>query len=99
MAKRRLKNADEAMMGPQPSFGVHNPIPDDLKERERLFRNGCYWFYYFENKKKAAETVQTYCTRILKFDKKKIANLKKFKLKITGPKEFEYKKKVVGGNA
>jgi len=77
MAKRRLKNADEAMMGPQPSFGVHNPIPDNLKERERLFRNGCYWFYYFENKKKAAETVQTYCTRILKFDKKKIANLKK----------------------
>ena len=34
--KRRLKNADEAMMGPKPSFGVHNPIPDDLKERERL---------------------------------------------------------------
>ena len=75
--KKRLKNADEAMMGPKPSFGVHNPIPDDLKERERLFRNGCQWFYYFENKKKAAETVQTYCRRILKFDNKKIANLKK----------------------
>ena len=75
--KRRLKNADEAMMGPKPSFGVHNPIPEDLKERERLFRNGCHWFYYFENKKKSAETVQTYCARVLKFDKKKIANLKK----------------------
>ena len=75
--KRRLKNADEAMMGPKPSFGIQNPIPDDLKEREKLFRNGCHWFYYFENKKKAAETVQIYCRRVLKFDKKKIANLKK----------------------
>ena len=75
--KKRLKNADEAMMGPKPSFGVHNPIPDSKEDRERLFRNGEQWFYYFENKKKAAETVQTYCTRVLKFDKKKIANLRK----------------------
>ena len=77
MAKRRLKNADEAMMGPKPSYGVHNPVPTNKKDKDREYRRARYWFYYFENKKKATETVLTYCTRVLNFDKTKIANLKK----------------------
>ena len=77
MAKRRLKNADEAMMGPKPSYGVHNPVPTNKKDKDREYRRARYWFYYFENKKKATETVHTYCTRILGFDNKNIANLKK----------------------
>ena len=78
MAKqRRLKNADEAMMGPKPSYGVHNPVPESNEDRQKEYRRARYWFYYFENKKKAAETVQTYCTRVLKFNKNQIANLKK----------------------
>lgn len=77
MAKRRLKNADEAMMGPKPSYGVHNPVPTNNKDKDKEYRRARYWFYYFENKKKATETVLTYCTRVLNFDKTKIANLKK----------------------
>lgn len=78
MAKpKRLKNADEAFMGPKPSYGPHNPIPESNEDREREYRRATHWFYYFENKKKATETVLTYCKRVLKFDKKQIANLKK----------------------
>lgn len=77
MAKRRLKNADEAFMGPQPSYGVHNPVPTSEKDRMKEWMKGTRWFYYFENKKQSAETVQVYCTRILKFNKKQITNLKK----------------------
>ena len=77
MAKRRLKNADDAMMGPKPSYGVHNPVPTNNKDKDKEYRRARYWFYYFENKKKATETVLTYCTRVLNFDKNKIANLKK----------------------
>ncbi len=77
MAKRRLKNADEAIMGPKPTYGPHNPIPKTKKKQQSEFRRAKYWFYYFENKKKATETVHTYCTRVLGFDKKNIANLKK----------------------
>jgi len=77
MAKRRLKNADEAIMGPRPSYGPHNPIPKTKEKKQSEFRRAKYWFYYFENKKKATETVHTYCTRVLGFDKKNIANLKK----------------------
>jgi len=75
--KRRIKNADEAMMGAKPSYGVHNPVPTSKKDKEREFQRARYWFYYFENKKKAAETVLTYCTRVLKFNKNQISNLKK----------------------
>ena len=61
MAKqRRLKNADEAFMGPKPSYGPHNPIPENDEDRRKEYRRATHWFYYFENKKKAAETVQTY---------------------------------------
>jgi len=78
MAKqRRLKNADEAFMGPKPSYGPHNPIPEKEEDRQREYRRATHWFYYFENKKKSAETVVTYCKRVLKFNKKQIANLKK----------------------
>lgn len=78
MAKpKRLKNADEAFMGPKPSYGPHNPIPESNEDREREYRRATHWFYYFENKKKATETVLTYCKRVLKFDKNQIANLKK----------------------
>ena len=49
--KRRLKNADEAIMGPRPSYGPHNPIPESLVDREKEFRRASNWFYYFENKK------------------------------------------------
>ena len=77
MAKRRLKNADEAFMGPQPSYGVHNPVPTSEKDRINEWMKATRWFYYFENKKQSAETVQVYCTRILNFNKKQISNLKK----------------------
>jgi len=77
MAKKRIRNADEAMMGPKPSYGVHNPVPKTKKAKDAEYRRARYWFYYFENKKKATETVHTYCTRILGFDNKNIANLKK----------------------
>jgi len=77
MAKKRLKNADEAIMGPKPSYGVHNPVPKKEKERMTEWMKGTRWFYYFENKKQSAETVQVYCTRILNFNKKQISNLKK----------------------
>ena len=77
MAKRRLKNADEAFMGPQPSYGVHNPVPTSEKDRMNEWMKATRWFYYFENKKQSAETVQVYCTRILNFNKKQISNLKK----------------------
>lgn len=78
MAKpKRLKNADEAFMGPKPSYGPHNPIPESNEDREREYRRATHWFYYFENKKKATDTVLTYCKKVLKFNKKQIANLKK----------------------
>lgn len=77
MAKRRLKNADEAFMGPKPSYGVHNPVPTSEKDRMNEWMKATRWFYYFENKKQSAETVQVYCTRILNFNKKQISNLKK----------------------
>ena len=77
MAKRRLKNADEAFMGPQPSYGVHNPVPTSEKDRMNEWMKATRWFYYFENKKQSAETVQVYCTRIRNFNKKQISNLKK----------------------
>ena len=78
MAKqKRIKNADEAFMGPKPSYGPHNPIPESDEDRTREYRRATHWFYYFENKKKSAETVLTYCKRVLKFNKKQIANLKK----------------------
>ena len=77
MVKKRIRNADEAMMGPKPSYGVHNPVPKTKKARDAEYRRARYWFYYFENKKKATETVHTYCTRILGFSNKNIANLKK----------------------
>ena len=75
--KRRLKNADEAMMGPQPSYGVHNLPPKTQKDRMSEWIKATRWFYYFENKKQSAETVQVYCTRVLNFNKKQLANLKK----------------------
>lgn len=75
--KRRLKNADEAFMGPKPNYGPHNPVPESKEDREKEWRRATHWFYYFENKKKAAETVQFYASRVLGFDKKQINNLKK----------------------
>ena len=75
--KRRLKNADEAMMGPQPSYGAHNLPPKTQKDRMSEWLKATRWFYYFENKKQSAETVQVYCTRVLNFNKKQLANLKK----------------------
>ena len=75
--KRRLKNADEAIMGPRPSYGPHNPIPESLEDREKEFRRASNWFYYFENKKNAEEVVRNYAARALLYDKNKIKNLKK----------------------
>ena len=78
MAKqKRLKNADEAFMGPRPSYGPHNPIPENEKDRESEYRRASHWFYYFENKKKAGDTVLSYCKTNLKFSKKQITNIKK----------------------
>jgi len=75
--QRRLKNADEAFMGPKPSYGPHNPVPENDEDRKKEYRRATHWFYYFENKKKSSETVLTYCKRVLKFNKNQIANMKK----------------------
>ena len=64
-------------MGPKPSYGPHNPIPESNEDRQKEYRRATHWFYYFENKKKASETVLTYCKRVLKFNKNQIANMKK----------------------
>ena len=79
MAKqRRLKNADEAFMGPKPSYGPHNPIPEKEEDRQREYRRATHWFYYFENKKKSAETVVTYCKRVLSLIRSKLLTLKSY---------------------
>jgi len=78
MAKqKRLKNADEAFMGTRPSYGPHNPVPESKEDRDKEYRRATHWFYYFENKKKSAETVLTYCKTHLKFSKQKLINIKK----------------------
>ena len=77
VAKRRLKSADELYMGPEPSFGAHNPIPEDIEERKKLWHKSCHWFYYFENKKVGETTVLNYCKNVLKFDKTQMMNMKK----------------------
>ena len=38
MAKKRIRNADEAMMGPKPSYGVHNPVPKTKKAKDAEYR-------------------------------------------------------------
>ena len=78
MAKqKRIKNADEAFMGSRPSYGPHNPVPESKEDRDREYRRATHWFYYFENKKKSSETVLAYCKKVLKFNKTKLANIKK----------------------
>ena len=42
--KRRLKNADEAMMGPQPSYGAHNLPPKTQKDRMSEWIKATRWF-------------------------------------------------------
>ena len=75
--QRRLKSADEAILGTKPSYGAHNPIPESDADREKEFHRAKHWFYYFENKKKAEETVQLYCKKALGFTPKQVQNLKK----------------------
>jgi len=85
-AKRRLKSADEAFMGPKPTYieveGVLTEINKKNtfkteKERMNEWMRATRWFYYFEVKKASAVTVQNYCKNVLNFDKHQIANLKK----------------------
>ena len=85
--KRRLKNADEALMGPKPSYqvldgklhliltGKTKVIKDANKEDE--FRRATNWFYYYENKKNAEVVCQNYAKNHLGFNKDQINNLKK----------------------
>lgn len=85
--KRRLKNADEALMGPKPSYqildgklhlilhGKTKVIKDVDKENE--YRRATNWFYYYENKKNAEVVCQNYAKNHLGFTKDQINNLKK----------------------
>ena len=75
--KRRLKNADEALMGPKPNYGPHNPMPEKEDLRIREYRRATNWFYYFENKKNAEVVCQNYAKTHLGFTKDQINNLKK----------------------
>jgi len=75
--KRRLKNADEALMGPKPNYGPHNPVPEKDEDRVREYRRATNWFYYFENKKNAEVVCQNYAKNHLGFTKAQINNLKK----------------------
>ena len=75
--KRRLKNADEALMGPKPNYGPHNPMPEKEDLRIKEYRRATNWFYYFENKKNAEIVCQNYAKTHLGFTKKQINNLKK----------------------
>ena len=85
--KRRLKNADEALMGPKPSYqildgklhvilhGKTKVIKDADKVDE--YRRATNWFYYYENKKNAEVVCQNYAKNHLGFTKVQINNLKK----------------------
>lgn len=85
--KRRLKNADEALMGPKPTYqildgklhlilsGKTKVIKDADKVDE--YRRATNWFYYYENKKNAATVCQNYAKNHLGFTKDQINNLKK----------------------
>ena len=85
--KRRLKNADEALMGPKPAYqildgklhlilsGKTKVIKDADKEDE--LRRATNWFYYYENKKNAAVVCQNYAKNHLGYTKDQINNLKK----------------------
>lgn len=75
--KRRLKNADEALMGPKPNYGPHNPVPEKDEDRVKEYRRAQNWFYYFENKKNAEVVCQNYAKNHLGFTKAQINNLKK----------------------
>ena len=84
--QRRLKSADEAFMGPKPTYAEENGVLVELNknkklktEKERMdeWMRGTRWFYYFEVKKTAAVTVQNYCKNVLGFTKDQINNLKK----------------------
>ena len=85
--KRRLKNADEALMGPKPAYqildgklhlilsGKTKVIKDADKVDE--YRRATNWFYYYENKKNAATVCQNYAKNNLGYTKDQINNLKK----------------------
>ena len=85
--KRRLKNADEALMGPKPTYqildgklhlilsGKTKVIKDADKVDE--YRRATNWFYYYENKKNAATVCQNYAKNNLGYTKDQINNLKK----------------------
>ena len=85
--KRRLKNADEALMGPKPAYqildgklhlilsGKTKVIKDADKVDE--YRRATNWFYYYENKKNAATVCQNFAKNHLGYTKDQINNLKK----------------------
>ena len=84
--KRRLKSADEAFMGPKPTYVLDNDILTEVSKNTKFkdevsrmheWMRGTRWFYYFEVKAKSAVTVQNYCKNVLGFNKDQIANLKK----------------------
>ena len=84
--QRRLKSADEAFMGPKPTYAEENGVLVELNKNTKLkdevarmheWMRGTRWFYYFEVKKTAAVTVQNYCKNVLGFTKDQINNLKK----------------------
>ena len=74
--KRRGPTIEEKYIGVKPEYhGVE--LPDDIKEREKEWRKGCQWFYYYQNNKKMEQTIIDYLIGELNWNKKQISNLKK----------------------
>ena len=69
MAKKLRKRGptlEDKYIGLKPSYGDHNPLPIDPKEKLKEWRRGTYWFYYKQNKPAPNEytlCIQTESTR------------------------------------
>ena len=74
--KRRGPTLEEKYIGVKPEYhGVE--LPDDVYEREKEWRRGSQWFYYYQNNKKMEQTIIDYLIGELNWNKKQISNLKK----------------------
>lgn len=73
--KRHGPSLEDKYLGPEPSYGPHNPIAESEKEKE--YHRGSSWFYYYENRKKAHNAILHYAKHDLKLSNKDLANLNK----------------------
>tara|TARA_B100001287_G_scaffold199953_1_gene169387 strand:- start:722 stop:1870 length:1149 start_codon:yes stop_codon:yes gene_type:complete len=74
--KRHGPSLEDKYLGPEPSYGPHNPIGEG-EERFKEYHRGASWFYYYENRKKAHNAILHYAKHDLKLSNKDLANLNK----------------------